>query len=214
MKTYYKATRPDGKDFYSGTIDYAAHLESGKPLKRITSSDGKYECCSSTVYHASDVPSETLIGGRWPCRLFGVTGRPVTQEGHKFGFRSLRVVHEIPAWRALGPNGEKVSALIERIQILTSDEINQFNSAWRAARHAAWGVARHAARHAARDAAWDAARDAAWDAGHRRVGRGAAWDAAWGAAAALTVGDLVGTAFTQEHFDLLYGPWREVIGDV
>lgn len=111
-KTYFKATRPDGTDFYSGTVDYAGALASGKPLKRLTNTAGWYECCSGTVYHAADVPSETLIGGSWPCRLFEVTGRPVAAEGHKYGFRSLRVVREIPAWQALGPNGEQVAAFI------------------------------------------------------------------------------------------------------
>jgi hypothetical protein len=38
--------------------------------------------------------------------------------------------------------------------------------------------------------------------------RDAAWDAAWVAATALVVRDLI----TLEHFDTLYGPWRDVIG--
>ncbi|MGW6260344.1 hypothetical protein [Streptomyces sp. NPDC055085] len=203
-KVYYKATREDGTDFRTGTVDYAAALESGKPLKRLTSYDG-YECCADTVYHAADTPSETLIGGSWPCRLFEVTGRPVAQEGHKFGFRSLRVAKEIPAWQALGPNGEKVAALIARIKTVTPEEATSLGAAWDAAWHAARGAARGAAWHAARAAAWDAARGAAWHAA-----RAAAWDAAY----ALTVEDLVGTGnFTTEHFDLLYGPWRTVIGD-
>ncbi|MDF3280450.1 hypothetical protein [Gordonia sp. N1V] len=79
-----------------------------------------------------------------------------------------------------------------------------WDAAWDAARAAAWGAARDAARAAAwaaaRDAAWGAARDAAW---------GAARDAAW----ALVTRDLIGTnGYTQEHYDLLTEPWRQVMG--
>src|SRR5574341_587085 len=109
MVIYYKATRPDGTDFRTARVDYAGALVSGEPLPLLTSPDGQYACCTATVYHASDVPSETLIGGAWPCRLFEVTGDPVAQRGHKYGFRSLTVIREVPAWQALGPNGEAVA---------------------------------------------------------------------------------------------------------
>ncbi len=150
-KIYYKAVKVDGTDFYTGTVDYAGALETGKALKRLSNNhgadgEGVYECCSDTVYHASDTPSETLIGGSWPCRLFEVTGKPVAVEGHKFGFRSLRVVREIEAWRALGPNGEAIVALLEEFKTYTPIQ---------------WGAARDAARRAAWGAAWDAAWDAA-----------------------------------------------------
>lgn len=189
MKTYYKATRMDGTDFRTGTVDYAAALATGKPLKRLTSLTG-YACCTDTVYHASDTPSETLIGGSWPCRLFEVTGRPVDQVGHKFGFRSLRVRREVEAWPALGPNGQEVSALIDEIRLWTPA---QLGAARDAARDAAWGVAR--------DAVWDTARDAA---------RGAVWDAAGDtarsaardAAEALVVRDLI----EERHFNVLFAP--------
>ena len=209
MSTYYKATQIDGTDFHTGTVDYAGHLESGKPLKRKPAL-AEYRTCSDTVYHASDTPSETLIGEEWPCRLFEVTGSPVAAEDHKHGFRSLRVVKELPAWMALGPNGQEVVALVERCKSLTRTEID--------ALHAAWGAARHAALYAARDAAWDAARRAAWGAARHAAlyaardaalyaARRAAWDAAWDAVSALVVRDLI----TPEQFDLLYGPWASVI---
>ena len=144
-KTYFKATDTEGRDFHTGTVDYAGHLASGKPLKRLTSDDGVYECCTDTVYHASDTPSETLIGGKFPCRLFEITGRPVAQSGRKYGFRSLRVVREVPAWQALGPNGEQVVALIAQAAGATPDQITRLD----AARDAVWGAARDAARDAA-----------------------------------------------------------------
>jgi hypothetical protein len=33
VKVYYKATRTDGTDFYSGTVDYAAALTTGQPTE-------------------------------------------------------------------------------------------------------------------------------------------------------------------------------------
>ena len=94
-----------------------------------------------------------------------------------------------------GPQWMPVVALVRRAAIMTNEEAD---------------------RSAAASDAWDAARDAArdaWDA------RGAAWaaarDAAWAAALALSVRDLIGKhGFKQEHYDLLTGPWRSVIGPV
>lgn len=234
---YYKATQLDGTDFCTGTVDYAAHLKSGKPLPLLTSEDGFYECCTNTVYHASDTPSETLVGCSWPCRLFEIEGEAVAQEGHKFGFRTMRVIREIEAWKALGPNGEAVSSLIESAGRLTgarADDLWVAQSeargvAWYAARYAAWD----AARRAAGDAAWDAAGDAAWyAAGYaarraawyaaRRAARAAArraawdaagaaaWDAAGYAAGALVVRDLI----SEKDFNALAAPWRSVMGEL
>lgn len=186
MKTYYKATAMTGLDFYSGTIDYATAIGGrvrapSSPRKR---GDGFYRCCTEGVLHASDAPSETLVGGSWPCRLFEVSGRPVASEGHKYGFRSLAVVREVESWRALGPNGREVAALIDQAGRLTADKATRLA----AARVAARVAARAAARDAARDAACHAARDAAW---------------------ALVVRDLI----SDEHCNILYGPWASVFGE-
>ena len=105
-----------------------------------------------------------------------------------------------------GPHWEHIVALVRRAAVLTADEARQLFAAWAAA-----GAA-------ARDAAWDAAWAAAWAAAGAAA-RVAAWDAAWAAAGAaagaLVVRDLIGQhGFTQEHYDLLTGPWRTVIGPV
>lgn len=204
MKTYYKATRPDGTDFYTGTVNYAGALASGKPLKRLPKVE-QPECCSSDVYHASDAPAETLVGGSWPCRLFEVTGRPVTSEGRKFGFRSLRVVRELPAWQALGPNGEAVAALIKQAGEMTPGEVTRLYAAWYTAWDMAGAAARDAARYAAVYAAGAAARDAAWYAAEA-----AARYAARYAARALVVRDLI----SAEDFTTLTAPWVSVMGEL
>jgi hypothetical protein len=147
-------------------------------------------------------------------------------EEHKCGCTVVKVVRELPAWQALGPNGDAVAALIERCKTLTNDEAKRLDAArdaaWDAARNAARGAARNAARNAARDAARTAARNAAWDAAWgtaRNAAWNAAWDAAWNAAwgtarnaawdaaLALIVKDLI----TPEQFEILYGPWRSAM---
>ncbi|QPR39564.1 hypothetical protein [Brevibacterium casei] len=200
---FYKATRPDGTDFYSGTVDYAGAV-GGDPI--VLPVVDAPECCSSTVLHAATVPTETLIGGSWPCRLFEVTGEPVANEEHKRGFFSLTVVREIDAHLALGPQGREIAALIERSGALTQADGESLRAAWGAARRAAWGAAWDAAWGAARRAARRAARDAA---------RRAAWDAARDGAWAIVVRDLIGQhGLTQDHYDTLTRPWRTVIGRI
>jgi hypothetical protein len=206
MTVYFKATRLDGTDFHTGRVQYAVD-KCVRPLPF----EGERELCGPGYLHASDVPAETLVGGKWPCRLFEVTGKSFASEGHKHGFKQLSVVREIDSHLALGPNGREVAALIDRAGRLTPVEAKALGAAWYAAwdaaRDVAWVAARHAAwvaaREAAREAAGVAARDAASDAASD-----AARFAAWDAATALVVRDLI----TPEQFDVLYGPWESVIG--
>jgi hypothetical protein len=214
--TYYKATRTDGTSFHDETTQWKV----GR-ITRIEGKKGKL-LCGEGILHASTEPAETLVGGSWPCRLFVVEPRSkvVTDDDHRYkvGAHAWKVVEELPAWQALGPNGQEVAALIERCKTLTKGEARQLFSARDAARNAsAWDAARDAAWHAsawhaARDAAWDAAWHAARNASARNASAwDAAWhaarDAAWDAACALIVKDKI----TAQEFDLLYGPWANVI---
>ena len=183
---FYKATRPDGTSFYDGKTKW----EVGQITRRPKGSPNDFKVCGPSVIHASDAPAETLVGGSWPCRLFEVEGKPVVSEGHKHGFKQLKVVKELPSYLALGPNGEEVAALLERCRLLTTDEAMRLAAARVAARVAAWDAVRDAARVAAWVAAQDAARVAAWD-----------------AALALIVKDLISPA----DFNALFAPWKEVM---
>ena len=107
-----------------------------------------------------------------------------------------------------GPQWREIVAQVRAISGASREQLDRLAAAWDAAWAAARDAARDAAWAAARDAAWDAARDAAWAAA-----RFAARDAAWDAARALSIRDLIGTAnYTQEHYDLLTAPWRNVMG--
>ena len=233
MTVFYKATRPDGTDFYTGQVDYAAALASGEPLPELP---GGGEFPGEGWYHLATVPTE-CVGMSWPCRLFEV--EPVgsvhtdTDHPHKIGTTSVRVLREVDAHQALGPQGEHVAALIERCRTLTGDDLDRLYAAWVAAqdtardaarvvaRDATWDATRGANRVAAWDAAWVAARDAAWDAAWDAArdaawGRNAVWGAAWVAARALLLRDLIGRypGWDQDAYDLLTGPWRQVIGPI
>lgn len=214
MEIFYKATQVDGFDFYSGTVDYAGHLNSGEwlPVK-----DAKTpQCCTGDVYHASTSKADTLIGATWPCRLFEVEGLPVAEEKNKRGFSTLRVVRELPAWEALGPNGQDVVSHLESVkEVIAGNAVS--NAARDAARDAAGQHARDAARDAAWHAAWHAARHAAWHAAWhtaRQYARYAVWyaagDAAGDAAQALVVRDLI----SAEYFEILTSSWIGFGGSV
>ena len=150
MTTYYKATRLDGTSFYDSTTTWKV----GR-ITRHPNPDTSKGLCSGGVLHISDEPAETLIGGSWPCRLFEVEPRSalISGDGHKHGCTQVKVVKELPAWMALGPNGEAVAAHIERCKTITADEAARLY----ATRSAAWSATRSATRDAARYAAWDAA---------------------------------------------------------
>ena len=197
---YYKAVRLDGTDFCTGTILY----ETGRIVEPALCDlpPSKRRLCGPGVLHAATVPTETLIGGSWPCRLFEVTGRVTNKSSkhpHKMGFRRLVVGKELPAWQVFGPQGQEVIALIDRAARLTATEARALYAAQNAAWDAAWDATWSAARSAARNAAWDADWSAAWD---------AAWDVIWDAAIALVVRDLISV----EHFNTLAGPWFSVVG--
>ena len=199
---FFKAARPDGTDFHTGTIDYAAAL-GGDPNTLPTVEDP--QCCTGNVLHASTVAAETLGGGKWPCRLFLVEGEPVAVQSHKRGFFSLRVVDEINPHLALGPNGAQVARMIKQARHLTTDQAVAIHAAW-SAQEAAWRAA-WSAREAAREAAW-VAREAAWTAAIHAAW--AAWAAAWDAARAAVVRDLI----SDEHYQALAGPWESVFGPI
>ena len=223
MTTYYKAVRPGGTDFRTGTVRWLPPVGDPMPgggmvVTHPTSrkrTDGGADGYLSVATVATE-----CTGMRWPCRLAVVeptraavwTPDPGTLPSKRASWQ-WRVVAEIDAHQALGPQGPEVVAIIDRARTLTTDELRQLDAARGAAWDAAWGAAWGAAWDAARDATWgavrDAVRDAVWDAA-----RDAAWDAAWGAARDAALATLVRDLITPKQHDLLMAPWRTVIGDI
>ena len=168
------------------------HRPKGRKAERgelVTAADLNRGWCNDSVLYASrTIADATRYRPGWPFRLFEVWGRPVVEGADKAGFLQLRLGDELDVAQVFGPNGTQVLALIRRCEQMTPDEAQQLHAAWDADWAAAWDAAGAAAGAAARAAARDAA-------------------------GALVVADLIGQhGFTQEHFDLLVGPWVEVMG--
>ena len=217
--TFFKAVRPDGGSFHDPTFRWLPEdgvipeggwlVEHPEPAGRIGKSSG---ASASDYLSVATVPTD-CTGFQWPCRLLEVepVGRAFLDDFYasKRRVRAARVLRELDPHLALGPQGEQVAALIERVGRLTLDEKRRLVAARGAARGAAWGTARvaawGAARGAARAAALGTARDVALD-----VARVAAWGAAWGAALGLVTRDLISSA----DYDTLTRPWASVIGKV
>lgn len=192
MARYYKAVRPDGTDFRTGRVDYAAALATGEPIRHPDPRPG-----TRYAMHYLSVATEVTecTGMAWPCRVFvvepvGETWVPDPDDlPHKVACTSVRVVDEVSAALALGPQADEMTALIERCTQITATDTEKLA----ATRDAAWAAAWAAARAATRDAT----------------------RAAGGAAGGLLVRDLIGQhGFTQEHYDLLTGVWRTAIGPI
>ena len=233
MTTYWKAVRPDGTDFHTGTVQWAppaGHV--GEWLVRHPTAAVIGDRASGYLSVAS-VPTD-CTGMEWPCRLLEVAAvgdvtTPNWALPHKRAGVAFRVLREVPATEALGPQGEHVAALLSSIPDIprtTTERVAlarraAWDAAWNAAWDAAWNAARYAARDAAREAARAATRAATWDA-MRDAARDAAWDAAWNAAwnaarnaaRAATWALLVRDIITTEHYDTLTRPWRVAIGPI
>ena len=233
MTTYWKAARPDGTDFHTGTVQWsppAGHV--GEWLVRHPTASVIGDGASGYLSVASS-PTD-CTGMDWPCRLLeveavGEVTTPNRALPHKRAGVAFRVLREAPATEALGPQGEHVAAFISSIRAITGSAAERLALAWDAARDATRDATRDAARDAAwaatwyavwdavryatRDAAWDATRDAAWAAtwyATRDAVRDATWNAARDATLALLVRDLI----TTEQYDTLTRPWASVIGKV
>jgi hypothetical protein len=102
-----------------------------------------------------------------------------------------------------GPNSPQVELFIERLKVLTDEEVERI-AAWNTAWDAAWDTAQNTAWIAARDAAWNTA----WD-----TARDAAWDTARDttrAAQAIVVMDLI----TEDQFTILTEPFAEILAEL
>ena len=213
--SYYKAVRPDGTSFWDPEFRW---VPSTGPVEGIVVEHPNPDLGEDAAGYlsVSTAPAD-CTGMQWPLRLLEVEpvdGHPVhTSDSERLPNKrtasAWRVVRELPAHLALGPQGEHVAALLTRVPGGEAVYELRRPATWYAARGAAWGAARSAARvaawYAARTGAWavtrTAAKDVVWDAAH---------EAAWDAAGALTVRDLL----AREHYDILTAAWRTAVGPI
>ena len=164
MTTYYKAVRPDGTDFFSGKVRWLPPAgeplpEGGLIVRHPTATTPSLGDDAADYLSVSTEPAN-CTGMRWPCRLArleavdtAVWTPDATALPNKRAAAVWLVVAEVDAWQALGPQGREVVAIIDRVRMLTTDELRQLGAAQDAARYAARYAARDAARAATRVAA-------------------------------------------------------------
>lgn len=142
-RIYYKATGPDGTSFRGGIVYWAV----GEVTKHPNNGTAKSRTDAADYLSVSDSPTN-CTGFSWPCRLFVVEPvgsskpwRPHPDDlPNKWAARRWRVVEELPAHLALGPQGEQIAALVERARSLTGDEVRRLDAAGYAAKDAAWAL--------------------------------------------------------------------------
>ena len=217
MTTYYKAVRPDGADFYTGTVrwipeDGVIPAEGWLVIHPTATTIGPK---ADEYLSVSTVPTD-CTGMQWPCRLLAVeavgdVSTPNLRQHNKRAAVAWLVRGELSAHEALGPQGAEVAAILDRMTRLTPSEAHVLS----AASHTAKEAALEAALEAARGAAWEAVRVAAWDAALKDAWYDATWyDTSWydaagyGALATLTR-DLI----DHEIYDQFIHPWRDAMGE-
>ena len=213
MTTYYKAARPDGTSFHDPTFRWLpvdGTIPGGGWLVEHPDATSPMDHADSHLSVAT-APTD-CTGFEWPCRLLEVepAWEVVTPEPHllphKRASKAWRVVRELDPRLALGPNADRVLAVIERAGRLTGAEEDRMA----AVRTTAWYSAVNAAEAAARVAAWVAAENATRVAVTARAAMGVAVrDAAGDAAQAELMRDLI----TQDQYNILTESWRAGVGD-
>ena len=149
-ETYWKAVRPDGTDFWTGTVRWLPKT----PLKRPHTVRHPSSTCAvrdhSTSLAVSTDPTN-LPGALWPMRLCRVEQVEdiIITDAYKRQSVAWRVVEEVDPSIRFGPQGPHVAALIARAREITGDEVEKFNAARESARDAARESARDAARESA-----------------------------------------------------------------
>ena len=113
-----------------------------------------------------------------------------------------------------GPNTTQIEALLEKVKTITPEQAEALAIVWDGSNNSAdkwdevWLRAIHASE--GRRGEWEAAWDAIGMFRKRtyEMGGHAVEHAAWEATAALVVKDLI----SEDDFNILYGPWKEVMG--
>jgi len=182
MNKFYKVTRPDGLDFYSGTVNYRRAIGTTLVVPGYKERD-VHDLCSHHVLHASCEVLGAMRYAKIPCAIFQVTGKPVNKQDDKCGFTHLRVVKEyknldrilgfkyseainpINPFKLLPPTiTKKHIGLVEQwANVWDSACPSVWDSVWDSVRDSVWDSVRNSVRDSVRDSVWDSVRDSVWD---------------------------------------------------
>jgi hypothetical protein len=217
MTDWYKIVRPDGTDWYSGTLSYLTNDVITAPDYQATSDCGR-------GLHLSPTPNGAFVAGaRLPCRLLRVEPIDglVALGETKSKCRSLRVLDEIRDLNAA--LGWDYRGAVECLATLYSYPWLQPDGhpdpTWHLSTAQTWATAREAARSAAWEAAWEAAMEAAMEVAWRTAREAAiavadatAWRAA-GETAMETAGSAAGHAAMEAAIAVARATAREAAGE-
>ena len=89
----YKLTRPDGYDFYSGTINYREAIGT---IIRVTDFDPPQRGSCGKGLHASKKPNDCFVGAKIPCAAFKVQGiGRIAGDKQKTRYKAIKVLEEL-----------------------------------------------------------------------------------------------------------------------
>ena len=109
---YYKVTRPDGTDFFTGAVRYAWAMENKKIVRHL-----KPELDSASPAHYLSISTDVTrcCTPHWPLRLFQVAPVGPTRKDDyylsKVRCEALYVIKEMPSYDVLGVHGLSVLAV-------------------------------------------------------------------------------------------------------
>ena len=172
----YKLTRPNGKDFYSNSVDYAGSI--GKIIRVIDYDGPKYICGKGL--HASRNPNDCFVGASIPCRAFKVNGiGKIAGDSRKCRYKALKVLKEIDdldklfGWKyteainPINPFKIKPPKITDNHIVLLKEWVSVWNSIgdsiWNSAWHSAWDSVWHSAWHSVRNSVWHSVWDSVWN---------------------------------------------------
>jgi len=171
----YKLTRPDGFDFYSGTVNYRENV--GKII-RVTDFDPGPNVCGKGM-HASRNPNDCFVGARIPCAAFEVDGiQRIAGDKQKSRYQAMKVLEEIiDLDKLFGWNYSEAINPIQPFKIkcpkITDNHIKlleQWDSVRDSVRDSVWESVGGSVWDSVGDSVGDSVRDSVW---------GSVWDSVW-----------------------------------
>ena len=130
-ETYWKAVRPDGTDFWTGTVRWLPKT----PLKRPHTVRHPSSTCAVREDHSTSLAVSTdptnLPGALWPMRLCRVEQVEdiIITDAYKRQSVAWRVVEEVDPAIRFGPQGPHVGALVARARVITAGEAERLVAA-------------------------------------------------------------------------------------
>jgi hypothetical protein len=160
----YKLTRPDGYDFYSGTINYRKAVGS---IVRVTDYNPLIINVCGRGLHASRNPNDCFQGAKIPCAAFRVKGiQKIAGDKTKSRYQALKVIEEIQDLNSLfGWNYTEAANPIHPFKIkpprISNKEI-QLVRHWASVRDSVWASVWCSVGDPVLYPVWDSVRTSVW----------------------------------------------------